>query len=781
MSALGSFLIVYDAKSGRYSWKWVHDSVRQGELQNIAKYRNTSFSSATGPRHVGSSASTASGTRNNFEAWEDQLLWDRVQAQIASNSKGTIGDKVFQQLEAEFPRHTRQSWSNRYKKTLKYRTRRPDGPLPLGSEPMPQANFDEEASLLREQAATQAPPKAPTASRPTPLRMQVLGNHVPMPQSFRQVLDEVQQEKLSQSTPEQTLQPATPSRQTKPSKPMPEYLSKTLEQISQQKSHGDAPSQASREAPSTQSSSEDPSQTLDEVDANASKNKSPAQASRGTTAQITASAASGATTPGTQSLDIAATMDKMERTPQSQQDGQHMQRIQLKGQEDQTSELRKQAEDESVPNRTESRRLAPPETPKRTPARRMLPGHILTPTTVGRAFLQQISSQAQRASDLMTSKLKSNSLPHDTQSTPDEESQEPEAKTQRQTVPAVVTAESEPELPQEAPDTVAPRLLRRSEQEIVYSDASENEDDGAEGDADESMQQDSNEILNQIIEQIANDESQDKNTEQERPWSPDWDESDSQQAQHMPESVTTTTMIPETEIIAETKGTEQENLQTPPQAGTSGQHDGEESDQTEEDEEEDEDEDLAEHRVRVKQEAIEEMQERSIAAAVDERPEPDALVVSDALMTDEDVAQDAEDVEMSSPISNTQKQLVTDLKSEIDDSDEEVEEAAQQLTGSQEDAIAVANEIFDNATISVPGFTADEAKLLFQGAEIAVNVELGSEQEFRLWSFFANGVSLKYSKSGIVTALTEADESHRHRMDGLLRQGRTACIPTIYA
>ncbi|GKZ25774.1 hypothetical protein AbraCBS73388_001585 [Aspergillus brasiliensis] len=101
--------------SDTYSFKYVEDSHRLGKLQNLENYR-------AGPseaRPVGASNIPTRGHKVYYTLEDDQLLWDWMQPH-ERNSKAYIrGNKIYQELAEKHPRHTYQSYRDRYLKKLK--------------------------------------------------------------------------------------------------------------------------------------------------------------------------------------------------------------------------------------------------------------------------------------------------------------------------------------------------------------------------------------------------------------------------------------------------------------------------------------------------------------------------------------------------------------------------------------------------------------------------------------------------------------------------------------
>lgn len=102
-----------DAPLGSTSYKFIEKSIEHGEIQDPDDY-------PAGPP-VGTARTTGSlqptkGTRAAFTAEEDRILYKWVQDQ---GPGGLVhGNKIYKSLEKKYPRHTWQSWRDRYVKRL---------------------------------------------------------------------------------------------------------------------------------------------------------------------------------------------------------------------------------------------------------------------------------------------------------------------------------------------------------------------------------------------------------------------------------------------------------------------------------------------------------------------------------------------------------------------------------------------------------------------------------------------------------------------------------------
>ncbi|RAK73311.1 putative transcription factor Rap1 [Aspergillus fijiensis CBS 313.89] len=110
-----------------YSFKFIEDSIRKGRMQNLEPYR-------AGPSEARPVGASYIPTRNHkvpYTVADDQLLWDWMQKYERDSTASISGNKIYQELAAKNPRHTFQSWRDRYLKRLRGRPR--PGGMPKGS------------------------------------------------------------------------------------------------------------------------------------------------------------------------------------------------------------------------------------------------------------------------------------------------------------------------------------------------------------------------------------------------------------------------------------------------------------------------------------------------------------------------------------------------------------------------------------------------------------------------------------------------------------------------
>ncbi|KAI9733957.1 MAG: hypothetical protein M1834_002614 [Cirrosporium novae-zelandiae] len=98
--------------SDTYSYKYIEDSYNRKTLQNIDEYAIPSKSNTRNP--VAPTQKTSRTTRTPFTAADDEILLNWVKAHgTRNNARGNI---IFQTLADQYPRHTYQSWRDRYVK-----------------------------------------------------------------------------------------------------------------------------------------------------------------------------------------------------------------------------------------------------------------------------------------------------------------------------------------------------------------------------------------------------------------------------------------------------------------------------------------------------------------------------------------------------------------------------------------------------------------------------------------------------------------------------------------
>ncbi|KAF4972446.1 hypothetical protein FSARC_1013 [Fusarium sarcochroum] len=108
---IADYTKIKDVPPGSYSWKFIEDSVKHGIIQLKDKYLIGRHSDA--PRPVGSHQNSRS-TRTKFDAEDDA----RIAKWVLEHPLEQKGNKIWQEYERINPRHTAQSWRDRYIKKL---------------------------------------------------------------------------------------------------------------------------------------------------------------------------------------------------------------------------------------------------------------------------------------------------------------------------------------------------------------------------------------------------------------------------------------------------------------------------------------------------------------------------------------------------------------------------------------------------------------------------------------------------------------------------------------
>ncbi|KAG9238911.1 hypothetical protein BJ875DRAFT_286677 [Amylocarpus encephaloides] len=155
---------------GAVSWKWIEDSVRTGELADIEKH-------CAGPpkgtiREVGSGKPVKRG-KTPFTVDDDKVLMAWV-LKAERSGISTKGNETYKRLEMKNPRHTFQSWRDRWIKYVSYHAR---PALPTDDDDELDNREDEIDEITRPKPATttrrpapKVSPKRPTkVSEPTPI------------------------------------------------------------------------------------------------------------------------------------------------------------------------------------------------------------------------------------------------------------------------------------------------------------------------------------------------------------------------------------------------------------------------------------------------------------------------------------------------------------------------------------------------------------------------------------------------------------------------------------
>jgi hypothetical protein len=105
---------------GTHSYKYVDLSIQKGRLENLDDHVVSAASRANRP--VGSVTIAPKGSRNPYTDADDQFLWNWVKP-LEETGGAIAGNSIYQQLEAANPRHTYQSWRDRWLKYVRHQNR----------------------------------------------------------------------------------------------------------------------------------------------------------------------------------------------------------------------------------------------------------------------------------------------------------------------------------------------------------------------------------------------------------------------------------------------------------------------------------------------------------------------------------------------------------------------------------------------------------------------------------------------------------------------------------
>ena len=112
------------AAPGTHSYRYVELSVRNGQLEDLADHAVGVADRANRP--VGSIATASKGGRTPFTEADDQFLWKWIQP-FKEVGGALGGNEIYKQLEKANPRHTFQSWRDRWLKYVSLQKRTASG------------------------------------------------------------------------------------------------------------------------------------------------------------------------------------------------------------------------------------------------------------------------------------------------------------------------------------------------------------------------------------------------------------------------------------------------------------------------------------------------------------------------------------------------------------------------------------------------------------------------------------------------------------------------------
>ena len=143
---------------GSYSYKWIDNSIKNGALEDLDDY--LAGPPVGIPRAMGSTIRPAKNSRNFYSAEDDRILLEWVQVH-GQKGASMAGNETYKKLEAQHPRHSWQSWRDRWVKTLRFRA-------PLPSPPQ------EAALASRDVNDTRSPKPPQSRAKKTPISKSVL-------------------------------------------------------------------------------------------------------------------------------------------------------------------------------------------------------------------------------------------------------------------------------------------------------------------------------------------------------------------------------------------------------------------------------------------------------------------------------------------------------------------------------------------------------------------------------------------------------------------------------
>ncbi|KAL4785234.1 TRF2-interacting telomeric protein/Rap1 C terminal domain-containing protein [Aspergillus varians] len=147
-----------------YSYQFIEKSVQKGILEDLETHK----AGPSAARPVGATHIPTKSHRLAYTIEDDQILYDYMQP-FERDPKATVsGNKIYQELEAQHPRHTYQSWRDRYLK------RRRGLPRPGGmADPTATTITSEELpKSIRSHASTARPTEVEAQRKGSPQKPQ---------------------------------------------------------------------------------------------------------------------------------------------------------------------------------------------------------------------------------------------------------------------------------------------------------------------------------------------------------------------------------------------------------------------------------------------------------------------------------------------------------------------------------------------------------------------------------------------------------------------------------
>ncbi|EHY58206.1 hypothetical protein HRR83_004934 [Exophiala dermatitidis] len=116
---------------GTHSYRYVELSIRKGRLENLADH--AVGASTRAGRAVGSTVTAPRSIRVNYTPEDDQFLWNWLKP--FEDSGGPVsGTEIYRQVEQANPRHTWQSWRERWLKHTRFQKRQITSSTPQTQE-----------------------------------------------------------------------------------------------------------------------------------------------------------------------------------------------------------------------------------------------------------------------------------------------------------------------------------------------------------------------------------------------------------------------------------------------------------------------------------------------------------------------------------------------------------------------------------------------------------------------------------------------------------------------
>lgn len=164
---------------GTHSYKYVELSIRNSALENLADHAVGVSTRVARP--VGSTVTAPRGGRVPYTEEDDQFLWDWMKP-FEDNGGAYKGNEIYKQIEQVNPRHTYQSWRDRWIKNTRFQKRQVRTTA-QGPEPTPQLAADGVGQAARDPTPLRAriPERAQTSEQllpPSKTRRQDRGERV---------------------------------------------------------------------------------------------------------------------------------------------------------------------------------------------------------------------------------------------------------------------------------------------------------------------------------------------------------------------------------------------------------------------------------------------------------------------------------------------------------------------------------------------------------------------------------------------------------------------------